>query len=175
MSTLRELANIRESCRHYADRPVSREDLVDMVQTAILSPNASNRQSWRFVIAQGDKAQKVADLCGIIPGNNAWAHEVSAFIIISSTVRESRVADGQPHDFPTVDAGIAAGYLCLAAAEKGLATCIIGSADEEGIKKLFDIDPERRVHILLAVGYPADAPKMTHNRLAFEELVTLVD
>ncbi len=175
MKNLKELALARESCRHYADRPVTHEDLVDMVETAILAPNASNRQSWRFVIAEGKSAAKVAELCKVIPGNNAWAHEAPAYIVISSTVRESRIGDGLPHDFPTADAGIAAGYLGLAAAEKGLATCIIGSADEEGVKKLFDIDPDRRVHLLLAVGYPAQAPSMKKSRLSFEELVTLAD
>lgn len=175
MKALKELALARESCRHYADRPVAHEDLVDMVETAIMAPSASNRQSWRFVIAEGESAKKVAELCKVIPGNNAWAHEAPAFIVISSTVRESRIGDGQPHDFPTVDAGIAAGYLGLAAAEKGLATCIIGSADEEGVKELFNIDPARRVHLLLAVGYPAEAPKMRKDRLPFQELVTLAD
>lgn len=175
MKTLKELALVRESCRHYANKPVAHADLVDMVETAILAPNASNRQSWRYVIAEGESAKKVASLCKVIPGNNAWAHEAPAFIVISSTVRESRVADGLPHDFPTADAGIAAGYLGLAAAEKGLSTCIIGSADEEGVKKLLGIDPERRVHLLLAVGYAADAPRMTKDRLPFDELVTCKD
>ena len=175
MSTLKELALKRESCRHYAAKPVAHEDLVDLVKTAIMAPNASNRQSWRFVIAEGESGKKVAQLCKIIPGNNAWAHEAPAFIVISSTARESRIGDGMPHDFPTADAGIAAGYLGLAAAEKDLATCIIGSADEEGVKKLFGIDAQRRVHLLLAVGYPAQAPSMKKDRLPFEELVTCAD
>ncbi len=172
MKSLKELALARESCRHYADKPVAHADLVELVETAILSPNASNRQSWRFVIAEGESAKKVAELCKVIPGNNAWAHEAPAFIVISSTVRESRVADGLPHDFPTADAGIAAAYLALAAVEKGLSTCIIGSADEEGVKRLFGIAPERRVHLLLSVGYAAEAPKMKKERLPFAELVT---
>lgn len=175
MTSLKDLALKRESCRHYADKPVSHADLTDMVETAILAPNASNRQSWRFIIAEGESAKKVAELCKAIPGNNAWAHEAPAFIVISSTERASRVNDGKPHDFPTADAGIAAGYLGLAAAEKGLATCFIGSADEEGVKKLFHIDPERRVHLLLAVGYPAEAPSMKKDRLPFDELVACAD
>ena len=175
MKSLKELALTRESCRHYADKPVAHADLVELVETAMLSPNASNRQPWRFVIAEGESAKKVAELCKVIPGNNTWAHEAPAFIVISSTVRESRVADGLPHDFPTADAGIAAAYLALAATEKGLSTCIIGSADEEGVKKLFGIAPERRVHLLLAVGYAAEAPKMEKERLPFTELVTVAD
>lgn len=175
MKTLKELALTRESCRHYAARAVAHADLTELVETAILAPSASNRQSWRFIIAEGESAKKVAELCKAIPGNNAWAHEAPAFIVITSTERASRIADGKPHDFPTADAGIAAAYLGLAATEKGLSTCIIGSADEEGVKALFQVDPARRVHLLLAVGYAADAPKMAKERLPFDELVTCAD
>ena len=62
--------------------------------------------------------------------------------------------------------------ICLAAAEKDLATCIVGSADEEGVKALLGIDPERRVHCVIAVGHGAEPFKMKKDRLPYEELVT---
>lgn len=171
MTTLYELAMRRESCRAYQkDRPVPHDALADMVKTAILAPNAGNRQSWRFHVCEGETAARVAELCMAIPGNNAWAPDCPAYIVISSTVRASRVKDGQPHDFPTADAGIAAAYLALSAAEKGLATCIVGSADEEGVKQLLSIDPERRVHLIVAVGYAVEPPRGKKSRLPFDEL-----
>ena len=108
-----------------------------------------------------------------VPGNNTWAPDCAAFIVISSTVRASRVKDGLPHDFPTADAGIAAAYLTLAAAEQGLGTCIVGSFDEEAVKQLLHVDAERRVHLIVAVGVPAQPPKMEKERLPFDELVTV--
>lgn len=170
--TLQELAMRRVSCRAYQNKPVPHDALVDMVKTAILSPSASNRQSWRFFICEGETAGRIAELCMANPGNNAWAPTCPAFIVISSTVRESRVKDGLPHDFPTADAGIAAAYLTLSAAEKGLDTCIVGSADEEAVKVLLGIEPERRVHLIIAVGYGAQAPGGDKNRLPYDELVT---
>ena len=71
------------------------------------------------------------------------------------------------------DAGIAAAYLSLAAAEKGLDTCIIGSADEEGVKALLGVAPERRVHLIVAVGYGKEAPSLKKDRLPYDELVTV--
>lgn len=176
MTNFYDLAMRRESCRAYQKgREVPRDVLAGLVQTAILSPNASNRQSWRFHVCAGETAARVAELCMAVPGNNAWAPDCPAFIVISSTVRASRVKDGQPHDFPTADAGIAAAYLALAAAEQGLGSCLVGSADEEGVKQLLGIDPERRVHLIVAVGYAAQPPKGEKTRLPFDELCRFYD
>lgn len=174
--TMHELANLRSSCRAYRkDKPVSRELLTELLETAILSPSASNRQSWRFHVCTGEAAADIAACCMVVPGNNTWAPDCPAFIVISSTTRQSRINGGEPHEFPIADAGIAAAFLCLAAAEKGLATCIIGSADEAGVKARLAIDPERRVHLIIAVGYAAAPAPTDKPRLPFAELVTFTD
>lgn len=56
--TFKELALKRESCRNYLEAPVAHEDLVDIVKTAIYAPSASNRQSWRFFICEGETAKR---------------------------------------------------------------------------------------------------------------------
>ena len=132
MSSLKELALKRESCRNYLEKPIAHEVLTELVETAILAPSASNRQSWRFALCEGETAKKVAALCEVKPGVNAWAKNCPAFIVISSTTRQSQILD-TTHEFPIVDAGIATAYLCLAATEKGLSTCIIGAMYETGI------------------------------------------
>lgn len=172
--TLNELALRRESCRAYqADKAVPHELLEDIVKTAILSPNASNGQSWRFYICEGETAKKVAALCMAVPGNNPWAPECPAYIVISSAEKFANAVNGKPRDLRIADAGIAAAYLTLAAAEKGLGTCIIGSADEEGLKSLLGVAPERRVHLVVSVGYGQNAPSLQKDRLPFDELVTV--
>ncbi len=170
MSSLKELALKRESCRNYLEKPIAHEVLTELVETAILAPSASNRQSWRFALCEGETAKKVAALCEVKPGVNAWAKNCPAFIVISSTTRQSQILD-TTHEFPIVDAGIATAYLCLAATEKGLSTCIIGAMDETGIKTLLDIDPQRRVHCVVALGYGAEAPSLQKDRLPYAELV----
>ena len=52
-----------------------------------------------------------------------------------------------------------------------LGTCIIGSFDEEAVKTLLHVEAERRVHLIVAVGVPAQPPKMKKDRLPFDELV----
>lgn len=172
--TLNELALRRESCRAYqADKAVPHELLEEITKTAILSPNAGNGQSWRFYICEGETAKRVASLCMAVPGNNAWAPECPAYIVISSAEKFANAVNGKPRDLRIADAGIASTYLTLAAAEKGLDTCIIGSADEEGLKSLLGVAPERRVHLVVAVGYGRKAPSLKKDRLPFDELVTV--
>lgn len=172
--TLYELALRRESCRAYrADRAVPHELLEGMIKTAILSPSAGKGQSWRFFLCEGETAKRVAELSMAVPGNNKWTTDCPAFIVISSAERISNAVNGKPRDLRIADAGIAAAYLTLAAAEMGLATCIIGSADEQGVKALLDIAPERRVHLIVSVGYAAEqAPAREKKRLPYHELVT---
>ena len=172
--TLNELALRRESCRAYqADKAVPHELLEEITKTAILSPNAGNGQSWRFYICEGETAKWVASLYMAVPGNNAWAPECPAYIVISSAEKFANAVNGKPRDLRIADAGIASAYLTLAAAEKGLDTCIIGSADEEGLKSLLGVAPERRVHLVVAVGYGRKAPSLKKDRLPFDELVTV--
>jgi nitroreductase len=40
----------RRSIRHYSDQPVAHEDILTMLEAAILAPNATNEQPWRFIV-----------------------------------------------------------------------------------------------------------------------------
>ena len=55
----------RRSIRKYTDAPLSRDDLVTMLEAARWAPSGSNRQPWRFlVMLQGDKRKDaISGLC----------------------------------------------------------------------------------------------------------------
>ncbi|MFO7722805.1 MAG: nitroreductase family protein [Bacteroidales bacterium] len=59
-------------------------------------------------------------------------------------------------DFRLTDHGIAATHFCLAAAEQGLGTCMIGWFNERKVKKLLHIPRSKRLSMLISVGYPED-------------------
>ena len=40
----------RRSCRHFSDKPVSRETLLRALEIAHLAPSGANRRPWRFVV-----------------------------------------------------------------------------------------------------------------------------
>jgi nitroreductase len=53
------------------------------------------------------------------------------------------------------DLGSATEHFCLQAAELGLSTCIMGAFDEAKMKELLHVPEDRRIFIMLAVGYPS--------------------
>jgi nitroreductase len=58
-------------------------------------------------------------------------------------------------DYSMMDLGLAIDHFCLQAAELGLSTCIMGAFDEAKMKELLHVPEDRRIFIMLAVGYPS--------------------
>jgi nitroreductase len=56
-------------------------------------------------------------------------------------------------EFPLIDIGIASEHLCLQAAEEGLGTCMLGWFNEKPIKELLNIPKEKRIGLLITLGY----------------------
>jgi len=52
-----------------------------------------------------------------------------------------------------IDLGIVASHICLAATDEGLGSCIIGWFDEKKIQKVLDIPKNKRVILVILLGY----------------------
>ena len=78
MQNLSETIRSRRAIRRYADRPVARELIEALLETAVWAPSAHNRQPWRFAVltAPEDKL-RLAQAMG-------------------ARLRADRVADGDP-------------------------------------------------------------------------------
>jgi nitroreductase len=57
--------------------------------------------------------------------------------------------------FPFIDIGIAAEHFCLQAVSEGLGTCLLGWFNEPAVKKLLNIPKNKRVPLIITLGYPA--------------------
>jgi nitroreductase len=55
--------------------------------------------------------------------------------------------------FPTIDIGIAAAHIALAAADEGLGTCILGWFDEKKVRSLLGIPAAKKVALIITLGY----------------------
>jgi nitroreductase len=56
--------------------------------------------------------------------------------------------------FGLVDIGIASEHFVLQAAEDGVGTCWLGWFDEKGVKRILGIPRNKKVDMLISVGYP---------------------
>ncbi len=49
----------RRSIRKFLDTPVSREDILEIIQNGIKAPSSKNRQPWKFIVVQGKEKEEV--------------------------------------------------------------------------------------------------------------------
>lgn len=156
VATLRRLLQHNRSYRGYdASFKVREDQLLRIVEVATLCPSARNQQVLRFRPVLGDEATKV--LCHIrLGGALPELHlpfegtEPNAFIVICSTVEESKYVD--------IDLGIVAQSMLLQAVEIGLGGICIGAFDHEPIKQILGLKYEPL--LVLAVGRPAEHIKL---------------
>lgn len=168
----KELILKRESCRNYSDKKVDRDDLVEIVDIASMSPSACNSQPWKFIIVDDEKIKLIPPLLQG-GGFNKWTVNVPSFIIICETF--AKLGDGVCNDsqhYAQIDIGIAAANLTLAATSQGLSTCIMGCFDEQMLKEIFNIPNEIRIRLVIAVGYAENDNVINKTRKNLDQIIS---
>lgn len=59
--TIKKLMQSRHSCRAFLDKPVSIQDIQDLLDTARLAPSGANTQPWQVAVVQGETKQLLTD------------------------------------------------------------------------------------------------------------------
>ncbi len=172
------MVNERQSVRKYTDKPVEEEKLLRCLEAARLAPSASNSQPWRFVVVnEPELVQKVArETIGPLSTFNNFVPQ--APVIVAIVIEKMKVitqigASMQDREYPLIDIGIAAEHFCLQATEEGLGTCMLGWFNEKPIKKMLNIPKEKRIGLLITLGYAPDNYQLrVKGRKGFEEVVS---
>ena len=152
VQTLNRLLHRNRSYRGYDAKFVVREDqLRRIIETATLCPSARNQQVLRFRPVLKDESDimlKHIRLGGALPELHLPfpGTEPRAFIVICSTVEESKYVD--------IDLGIVAQTMLLQATEMGLGGICIGAFDHAEIKEALNL-PYEPV-LVIAFGRPAE-------------------
>ena len=171
-----ELARKRESCRAYSAQPVEREKLMYCFDAARVAPSACNSQPWRYVaVTEKDKVEEMVKCVydGVLPINR-FAREVPVFVaVVEGAAKLSAKISGKANDqkYAQMDIGLSVENFCLAAAEQGLGTCIMGWFKEDKVKMLLGIPEGLKVRLVLAVGYPNDPQPREKVRRSLEDTV----
>ena len=168
------LAATRQSCRSYDEqRPVEPEKLQSIIDTFRLSPSACNGQPYKLTVCTGEAAKAVATACTGM-GMNKFALQAPVLLVLSEMPYCKSAAMGakvKNNDYRSIDIGIAAAHLTLAAADLGLSTCILGWLDDQKIRTICDL--EHPVRLVITLGYPG--PKDTPREKKRKDLTDLVD
>lgn len=153
--SLSDLVERNRSYRRFDEkRPIERETLIEFVDLARHTPSAANRQPLKFMISW-----TAADNARIFPYLR-WAGALTDW---------NGPADGErPAGYVLIlgdtgiskqvrwDDAIAAQTILLAAVERNMGGCMIGSIDREGLGNALDIPDHLEVLLVVALGTPAE-------------------
>ena len=155
----------RSSVRAYKATDVEEDKLRKILEAARLSPSASNRQEWKFVIVKDKETRK--KLANAAFGQS-FIGKAPVVIVACGTESKSVMGCGQPTH--TVDVSIACAFMMLQAYELGLGTCWIGAFREDAVKNILKVPKEVRVVAMISLGYP-DEPPSPKDRKSLDQIV----
>lgn len=170
-----ELVNARESTRKYLNQPVEREKIEIVMESCRLAPSACNSQPWSFVVVDDpDLKHKVAEASyGPLLRFNKFAPTAPVIVAIVAEKPKWIAKVGgniKDKDFYLMDIGIVSEHFCLQAAELGLGTCMLGWFDEKKVAKLINVPKDKRILLLITLGYPANEKNRKKIRKSSSEL-----
>lgn len=152
---LEKLLEWRRSYRKFdEERELTKEDIDGILSSIKFASCANNRQFLRFISVESkEKVLEIFD-------NTRWAASLPNgagrpkegerpvyFIAILSDKEKKLKFDG-------VDQGLVISNLTLAAAERGIGSCIIGSVVDEKMREILSYDERYTCSIVVAFGYP---------------------
>jgi len=155
----------RSSVRAYKATDVEEDKLKKILEAARLSPSASNRQEWKFIVVRNKETRKRLAQAAF---EQFFIGEAPIVIIACGTESKSIMSCGQPTH--TVDVSIACAYMILQAYELGLGTCWIGAFKEDETKRILKIPEHVRVVAMTPLGYP-DEPPSEKSRKRLDEII----
>lgn len=142
----------RFSARALSERPIEQDTYNALVEAAGQAPSCFNEQPWRFLIARGERKEKL--LATLTEKNRSWAYRADALILLLS--KKTFTRGGKPNPWYLSDAGCAAGFLMLEAQRRGLYAHPMGGFDRAQARLAFEIDEDYDVIEVIALGEPGN-------------------
>ncbi len=165
MAQLLEAIDKRRAYRALSEKPVESEVKERLMEAATYAPSCSNKQPWRFVLADEDAARrKVAET---LPGGNYWAEKAPLYVLaVTKPDLDCNLKDRR--EYALFDVGMAVMNLQLQAVEEGLRAHPIAGFNDVELKKAFGIPDEYILITVVVIGYPGDPSTLSEKHLESE-------
>ncbi len=175
MTEFRELIEKRRAIRDFEDRPVSVSLVKEILSDACEAPSGGNRQPWAFSVVMdralirrlSDESKKnlLEDMKvikspilrmyrPILKDDKYNVFYNAPCLIYITAPRDVRSAPS--------DCSLAAAYLMLSAAERGLGTCWVDLGSyikDPGLVERLGIPDDHRIMATIILGYPKVVPE----------------
>jgi nitroreductase len=154
----------RWSPRAMSGAPLTREQLLPLLEAARWAPSSGNGQPWRFAWALAGAPHFDRFLGALVPGNREWCLRAGALLLLSAKVVRD---DGKPAASATFDAGAAWMGLALQGTLSGLVVHAMGGFDKEAARAAVALPAGLEPQAMIAVGHPGrveDLPERLRER-----------
>jgi len=169
--SFKELVNKRQSTRKYKNSTIPPELITSCLEAARLAPSACNAQPWKFIIVDDAALKSQVGQTAASMGMNKFCLDAPCIVVVVLEKPNVLSAVGsvlKDKEYALMDIGIAAEHFCLQAEDLGLGTCMIGWFDEKKVQKLLGIPKNKRVPLLITVGYADDPPRKKQRKAETE-------
>lgn len=172
----------RRSVRKFKEEKVAHDVINEIVEAASYAPSWKNTQITRYTVVEDEAIKaKIADECVLDFVYNAKTIKRAPQLVVVTAVlgRSGYEKDGSyttPKEdrWQNFDTGIATQTFCLAAADKGVGTVILGIFDDDKVAEAINLEEGQQVHALIAMGYPETEPGSAPPRKEAAELVRFI-
>ncbi|MDR2575604.1 MAG: nitroreductase family protein [Treponema sp.] len=147
----------RQSIRQFLkDKPVTRQQLDQLLAAAMCAPSACNTRPWEFIAVT--KREMLDEIVRVHPYAGMCATASAAIIVVAIPQTDPN----GPIGFFPQDCAAAAQNILLEAVSMGLGCCWCGVYPKENhiasIRQLFDISEPKIPFNVIAIGTPNETP-----------------
>ena len=143
----------RWSPRAFADKPVTEEQLMTILEAARWAPSGSNLQPWRLIYALKGTPEFDTLLSLLVPFNEGWAKSAGALVFVASVTSFDLT---RPNITNSYDAGAAWMSMAVQAQSMGLITHGMAGIDYDKVPLVLNFPENLKLEAALAIGYQGD-------------------
>lgn len=159
-----ECIKTRRSIRRYLPKKVAHSAIEELIECVRWAPSWNNCKAVRYTVVEKAEHLQILANTLVAPENIHIVKNAPLIFVISNVKkrsgyeRDGHLSSSKGESWEMFDAGVACQTLCLAAAELGLGTVIMGTFDEKGISKYIDLPENEEIIALVACGYADEVP-----------------
>lgn len=152
MEKFSELTRLRRSMRKFTKEPLTSDEVMILMRSALMSPTSKGLHSWQFVVVDDANVLQQLSTCKTVGSD--WIKDAPLAIAVA--------VDPAVSDVWVEDASVAATVLMYQAEDLGLGSCWLqvhnryaadGTPTETIVKHLLGIDDALRVVAIIGVGH----------------------
>ena len=156
-----DLVRVRESIRDYdPQKPVSKEVLERILETAHMAPSAVNKQPWEFWIIRSAEMLEKVRVCYHRP----WFKEAPVILALVGDRNKAWVRQYDGYNSIETDLAILMTHVILAAENEGVSACYIEAYDPALLREALGLSENQVVYGITPLGYSHDGKGKQGNK-----------